>query len=130
MLSAWGRAGEHGERPRNESGGRGATSELHLLGHFLAVLVAKVAVHLHRQRPAVFVAKPAADSWDVHPRFDAAGGKEVAQIVVSDPWDAQLPASAREGLIAVRDFEDWAGLLLSAGLKNQKEAMFMRGGGA
>ena len=48
------------------------------------MLIAKMAVGLHRQRPAVLVAEPAGDRLDVHPGFDATGGEQVPQIMMRE----------------------------------------------
>jgi hypothetical protein len=55
-----------------------------LPGFVGAVLVSQVAVRFHAQRPAVPMAQPARDGWDVHAGFDAARGEQVAQVVVGD----------------------------------------------
>ena len=57
-------------------------------GLCLAVLVSQVAVGFHAQCPAVLVSNSARNGRDVHAVFDAAGGKEVAQVVVSDSFCA------------------------------------------
>ena len=49
------------------------------------MLVTQVAVRLHRQRTAVFVAEPPADRRDIHTALNAARGEEVAKVVVADP---------------------------------------------
>jgi hypothetical protein len=43
------------------------------------MLVAQVAIGLHRKRPPVFVTEPTGNCGDVHAGFDATGGERVAQ---------------------------------------------------
>ena len=64
-------------------------SEFYLLGHLLAVFIAKVPVGFHGQRTAVFMPEPARDRWNVHARFNAAGRKQVAQVMVGNSLDTQ-----------------------------------------
>ena len=93
----------HGQRARRLCAQANAQgSEFDLLGHLLAVLVAKVPVGFHGQRPAVFVAEPARDRWNVHAGFDAPGREQVAQVVVREAWNSNLFARPRKCFIALR----------------------------
>ena len=58
--------------------------EAHLLRHFCGMTVAQMAIDAHRQRTAVFVAKPARYGRNVNASFNAARGEQVAQVVVGD----------------------------------------------
>ena len=50
-----------------------------------AVFVSQMAVSFHAQRAAVLVSKPARNGRNVHSVFDAAGGKQMALVVVREP---------------------------------------------
>ena len=90
-------------------GCRNGFGENDLLRHARRMLVAKVAVGLHRQRTTVLVPKPARNRWDVHARFNAACGEQVAQIVMGESSDAQLLASRIDRALAFMDARDGVG---------------------
>ena len=71
-----------------------------------AVLAPQVAVGFHCQRAAVFVPKPAGDSWNVHAAFDAARREQMAQVVMCDAIRADFFARAIKRLLAFADTED------------------------
>ena len=51
------------------------------------MLVAEMAVNFHGQRAAVFVAEPSGDGRDVNAALNAAGGEQMAQIVMGQMSD-------------------------------------------
>ncbi len=44
-------------------------------------------VSLHAQRAAILVSEPARNGWNIYAGFNAAGGEQMAQIVVRDAFD-------------------------------------------
>ena len=71
-----------------------------------AVLLPKMAVRPHCQGTAIGVPEPPRDSWNIHPRLDAAGGKEVAEIVVRDRLHAGSLTRRTECSFAFLDVQD------------------------
>ena len=69
-----------GCRPRSD--GRSSFLEMHPCRLRLAVLLAQVAVGLHRQRPAIGMPQPPRHRGNVHPALDAPGGEQMAQAMV------------------------------------------------
>lgn len=65
-----------------------------LCGHRLAMLVAQVTVGFHRKGSAVFVAKPPAKGRNINPAFNAAGCKQMPEIVMSESLHARFRASS------------------------------------
>ena len=57
-------------------------------GHAGGMLVAQMAVNLHRQCTAVTVAQPAGDGEDAHAGFNAACCEQLAQVVMGDTGNA------------------------------------------
>jgi hypothetical protein len=76
------------------------------LGLLEAVLVAEVAVDLHRERPAVLVSEALRDGGDVHSGFDAGGGEEVAKIMVGDAAQTQLVRRTVHGILRGANLEN------------------------
>ena len=60
------------------------------------MFVAQMSVGFHGQRPAVLVTQPARNSRNVHAGFNTAGGKQMAEIMVSQPRNADFPTGAFE----------------------------------
>ena len=58
------------------------------------MLVAEMAVNLHRQRAAVLVSKPPGDGGNVNAALNAAGGKQMPQIVMGQMSDTPTLFSA------------------------------------
>ena len=67
------------------------------------MLVAKVAISLHRQRTTVFMSKPARNRWNVHARFNATCGEQVPQIVMGKSSDTEQPARPVDRALAFMD---------------------------
>ena len=59
-------------------------TEIHLLRRVAAMLIAKMAVDLHRKRSPVFMPEPAGYGGHVYGRFYPDSCKEVAEVVVGD----------------------------------------------
>ena len=52
------------------------------------------------------MAEPPRDGWDVHSRFNAARGKQMAQIMVGDAFHAGQLRSAVDGLLTFKHAHD------------------------
>ena len=65
-------------------------TERNTLRHLGRMLIPQVAVNPHRKRTAVLMTEPARDGGDVHSAFDAAGRKEMPQIMMRDFGDPDL----------------------------------------
>jgi hypothetical protein len=76
-----------------------------------------VSVNLHCQRATVTVAKPLADGGYVYSAFDAAGGEQMAQVVVSDASCLHFGASCRQYSPTLNDGKDIAALLACPGFE-------------
>jgi hypothetical protein len=73
-------------------------SESNLKRLCLAVFVSQMPVSFHAQCAAVLMTKPARNRGNIHALLDAAGGKQMAQVVVHDAFGA--------GELDVEAFED------------------------
>ena len=62
--------------------------EPHLLRHLHRMLIPQMPIHLHRQRPAVFMPEPTTDGGDIDAGFNAPGCKQVAEIVMCNTGHA------------------------------------------
>ena len=81
-------------------GSLGCDAETHALRLRNAVLAAQVAIGFHCQCAAVFVSKPARNSWNIDAAFDAARCEQMPQIVMRDAICADLLARAIKRLLA------------------------------
>lgn len=91
------------------------------------MLIAQVAVGLHRKRTAVFVAKPAGYREDVHCGFNAPSGEQVAQVVMNEAFLAIDFAAVFEGVV---DCEPLAVRFESLGEKHLPSRRGAVGGGS
>jgi hypothetical protein len=83
-------------------------SEFDLLGHRLAMLVADAPLGLHGQGTSVFVPKPTTDGGDIDTGFDTPDRKQMAEIVVRQPRNPNLPARSRERFVTLLQFDNAA----------------------
>jgi hypothetical protein len=77
-----------------------------LLRFIDAVFVSQVAIGFHAQRTAGLMSKPARNGRDVHAVFNAAGGEQVAQVVVGDSLRASQLRGSVNGLLALDNTHD------------------------
>ena len=74
-------------------------NESNFLRHFRRMEVAQMPVSFHGECTAVFMAKPAGNSRNVHARFNATSGKQMAQIMMGKAGDLQFSASRVNGFL-------------------------------
>ena len=72
------------------------------------VFTAEVAVGLHRESPAIFMAEPAGDGWNIDAALNADGREKVTQVVVGDSRHADFLRSPIHRLLAFPHLEDWS----------------------
>lgn len=67
------------------------------------MLVAQMPIGPHGQCAAVLVAKPARDGGNIHAGFNAAGGEQVAQVVMGESGNPERFASRVDRPLALVD---------------------------
>jgi hypothetical protein len=82
-----------------------------------AVLSPRMPVDSYRQRTAVLVFSPTADSWDVHAGLNARGRKEMPKILLRELRIAQRAAARLQAIsCAVLGTDAFAGLWVACGV--------------
>ncbi len=76
------------------------------LRHIGGMLVPQMTIGSHGQRAAVFMSQPPGDRRNVNARFDTSRGKEVTQIVVSNPRHSDDLGRPVHGLLAFTNAHD------------------------
>ncbi len=81
-------------------------NNLRRLAH--AVRSAMVGIHPHEERAAVRVPEPCRDGRNIHPGFDGGRGEGIAQIMMREPFDAELFAGPGKGFSRLAHRQDLA----------------------
>jgi len=76
--------------PRQRNNVRFGWREIDELGHAGGMLVAEMAIDFHCQGATVLMAEPAGDGGNVNAALNAAGGEQMAQIVMGQMSDTGL----------------------------------------